>query len=85
MGIQVALRHHSRAGLSGDEAEIEAEEALAALEDIDARYERDREGLQKWLGPERAKERLLARLQARRKADREPVVTRLLQLRQLVR
>ena len=85
MSAQVTFQQHPWAGLSEDEALIEADEALAALEDIDARYERDRDELSKWVGPERAKERLLARLQARRKADRGPIVTRLLQLRGSVR
>ena len=81
MRIQGPLRQHSPPGLSDAEVIAETDEALAALLDIDTRYERERDGLDKWVGPEPAKQRLLARLQARRKADREPIVKRLLQLR----
>ena len=62
----------------------ETEEALAALDDIDVRYERERAELLNWLGPEQSKKRLLARLQERRRADREPLVQRLLEVRVLL-
>ena len=66
------------------EGDLAAEraEAIAALEDIDARCERERVGIQNWLGPEQSKGRLLARLHAHRLAEREPLVQWLLQLGQ---
>jgi len=82
MAVHVMLEERSPTNLSYRDLVAEREEALAALEDIDARYERDRDGIQTWLGPQHAKERLLARLHAQRLAEREPLVRWLLQLRQ---
>jgi hypothetical protein len=48
--------------------------ATAALADIEARYRRDREGILRWVGPDAAKQRLLARLDASRVRDREELV-----------
>lgn len=48
--------------------------AAAALADIEARYARDRDGILRWLGPDAAKRRLLARLEASRLGDREELV-----------
>jgi hypothetical protein len=81
MTVQVVLER-SPPNPSYFDLGAEREEAVAALEDIDARYERDRDGIQRWIGPPQAKERLLARLHARRLAEREPLVRWLLQLRQ---
>ena len=80
MGVHTLL---SPAGLAYSDLLAEREEALAALEDIDSRYERERDELQNWLGSPQAKERLLARLNTRRLAEREPLVRWLLELRQL--
>ena len=82
MAVHVTLNEHSPANLSYSDHAAERQEAVAALEDIDARYERDRDGIQNWLGPQQAKDRLLARLHARRLAEREPLVRWLLQLGQ---
>ena len=82
MAVHVTLEERSPANLSYSDLVAERQEAVAALEDIDARYERDRDGIQTWLGPQHAKDRLLARLHARRLAEREPLVRWLLQLRQ---
>ena len=82
MAVHVPLAEGFPTNLSHSDLMAEREEAMAALEDIDVRYERDRAGIQTWLGPEHAKERLLARLHARRMAEREPVVRWLLQFRQ---
>ncbi|WP_373867468.1 hypothetical protein, partial [Microvirga aerophila] len=43
---------------------------LAALSDIEARYDSDREGLKGWSGPEAARERLLDLLEARHRRER---------------
>ncbi len=56
--------------------------ALAALSDIDARYESDREGLKGWSGPESARQRLLNLLEARHQREREPLVQHLAELHQ---
>jgi hypothetical protein len=61
-------------------SDAESVDVIAALEEIDARYERDRETIQNSLGPEQSKARLLARLQARRLAERAPLVQCVLQL-----
>ena len=70
--------------LSTNDPVVEADTAIALLADIDARYERERDALDKWSGSERAKKRMLERLQAHRQAEREPVVERALQLRELL-
>ena len=54
------------------------EEAVSALEAIDARFERERDAIRNWPGSQQAKDRLLARLHARRRAEREPLVQWLL-------
>jgi hypothetical protein len=56
--------------------------ALAALSDIEARYESDYEGLKGWSGPEAARERLLDLLEARHLREREPLVQHLAELHQ---
>jgi hypothetical protein len=48
--------------------------AVAGLADIEARYRRDRDGILRWVGPDMAKRRLLARLEASRIRDREELV-----------
>ena len=84
MTVRVTLEERSPASLSYSDLTAERQEAVAALQDIDLRYEREREGLEIWLGPQHAKERLLARLYARPLAEREPLVQWLLQLRQSI-
>jgi hypothetical protein len=66
--------------LSGLSPEIRT--TLAALSDMEARYESDREGLKGWSGPEAARERLLNRLEARHQREREPLVQQLAELHQ---
>ena len=56
--------------------------ALTALEEVELRYEADRECLQGWRGPEAAKARLLNLLEVRHQREREPLVQRLAQLHQ---
>jgi hypothetical protein len=66
--------------LSGLSPEIRT--TLAALSDIEARYESDWESLKGWSGPEAAKERLLDLLKARHRREREPLVQKLAELHQ---
>ena len=80
MPAGLLLEQRSPTSLPEGELASERAEAVAALEDIDARYERERDGIQNWLGPQQSKERLLARLHARRRAEREPLVEWLLQV-----
>jgi hypothetical protein len=82
MAVQVAVEKGSRTNLSLDDRASEREEALAALDEIDARYDRERRAIEKGLEPQQVKCRLLARLSARRLAEREPLVRFLLQLRE---
>jgi hypothetical protein len=63
---------------------VEVKTAIALLADIDARYERERDALDRWSGSERAKKRMLERLQAHHQAEREPVLERAFQLRELL-
>jgi hypothetical protein len=82
MTFRLILEPRSPSGRSDTDLFAERAHAVAALEDIDARYLRDRDGIENWLGPEQSKARLLARLHARRLAEREPLVQWLLQLAQ---
>src|SRR5215203_762434 len=53
---------------------------LAALADLDLRFEIERDYLEEWSGPDEVKRRLTAALEAGWQRDREPVVLRLAQL-----
>ena len=53
---------------------------LAALADVETRYEIARDGLEDWSGPDEVKQRLVAELEAGWQREREPVVLRLAQL-----
>ncbi len=61
------------------------QQALAALADVEVRYETDRESLEQWSGPEAIKNRLAAQLDERYRREREPHVQRLEQLQQQIR
>jgi hypothetical protein len=50
----------------------ELQRLLAALADLDARYETQRDHLDEWSGPEEVKQRLLADLEQKHRATREP-------------
>ena len=58
----------------------EIQRTLAALADVETRYELERERLDHWSGPTPLKTRLLARLEARQQGDRLPLVQRLADL-----
>ena len=72
------------AGVQADLSALspEIQSGLAALADIEARYDSDREGLKGWSGPEAARERLLNLLEARHRREREPLVQQLAELHQ---
>ena len=53
---------------------------LAALADIETRYEIARDGLEDWSGPGEVKQHLMAELEASWQRERKPVVLRLAQL-----
>ena len=50
----------------------ELQRVLAALADVDLRYETERDHLEDWSGPEEVKQRLLAELEQKHRATREP-------------
>ena len=58
----------------------EIQRVLAALADVETRYEIERERLDHWSGPTPLKARLIACLEARRQGDRMPLVQRLADL-----
>ncbi len=58
----------------------EIQSTLAALADVETRYEIERERLDDLMGPTPLKTRLLARLEARHQGDRMPLVQRLADL-----
>ena len=70
----VTLQPAPLEALSPTELAADMAGAIAALADIEARYEGDREGIVRWVGPDVAKERLLARLEASRVRDRKDLV-----------
>jgi hypothetical protein len=53
---------------------------LAALADVETRYEIARDGLEDWSGPDEVKQRLIAELEAGWQRERDPVVLRLAEL-----
>ena len=55
----------------------EIQSTLAALADVETRYEIERERLEGWRGPKPAKERLSAALQERYRAERRTFVEQL--------
>ena len=68
-------------GTDGDLAP-DIQSALTALEEVELRYESDRENLRRWCGPEAAGARLLDLLEVRHQREREPYVQRLAELHQ---
>jgi len=58
---------------------------LAALADLDTRYEIERDYLEEWSGPDEVKERLMAALEAGWQCNREPIVGRLTRLQNQMR
>ncbi|MBQ0822858.1 hypothetical protein KBI52_21965 [Microvirga sp. HBU67558] len=58
----------------------ELQATLAALADVEVRYEGAREHLQAWEGPEAIRQHLLAQLEERHQREREPHVGRLADL-----
>ena len=57
---------------------------LAALADLDTRYEIERDYLEGWPEPDEVKARLMAALEARWQRDREPIVQRLTRLEEQI-
>ena len=53
---------------------------LAALADLDVRYETEREHLEDWSGPKEVKQRLLADLSQKHRAMREPYAMQVAEL-----
>ena len=58
----------------------ELQRVLAALADLDVRYETERDHLEEWSGPEEVKQRLLADLEQKHRATREPYAMRVAEL-----
>ena len=58
----------------------ELQRVLAALADLDVRYGTERDHLEGWSGPEEMKQRLLAELEQKHKATREPYAMRVAEL-----
>ena len=63
----------------------ELQTTLAALADVECRYERDRERLVQRFGPDAVKERLWAERERRLEAEREPYRRKLEQLQRRMR
>ena len=59
--------------IQASEIDAEIQRAKEALVDIETRYERERDGLEKWVGPESSKHRLLTVLNTRRNHERQPL------------
>ena len=58
---------------------------LAALADLDLRFEIERDYLEEWSGPDEVKRRLTAAFEAGWQRDREPIVQRLTRLQEQIR
>jgi hypothetical protein len=62
----------------------EMQRVLAALSEVEACYESDRECLKGWSGPDAIRERFIEQLDARHAEEREPLVQRLADLHQRI-
>jgi hypothetical protein len=62
----------------------EVQRVLAALSEVEACYERDRDCLKGWAGPEAIRARFVEQLDARHAKAREPLVQRLANLHQQI-
>lgn len=60
----------------------EIRDALAALAEIESRYEQDRERLEGWNGPRNIRRGLFNHLEARHRKERQPLVEHLAELYQ---
>ena len=58
----------------------ELQRVLSALADLDLRYETERDHLEDWSGPKEVKQRLLAELEQKHRATREPYAMRVAEL-----
>ena len=63
-----------------DSLTSEIQAALAALADVETRYEADRAQVEQWTGPAAWKARLRAGVEAGHPREREPLVQRLAEL-----
>jgi hypothetical protein len=78
---------HEPAALSQPERgalTAEIQRVLAALSEVEACYESDRECLKGWSGPEAIRARFVEQLDARHAEAREPLVQRLANLHQQI-
>jgi hypothetical protein len=78
---------HEPAALSQPERgalTAEIQRVLAALSEVEACYESDRECLKGWSGPEAIRARFVEQLEARHAKAREPLVQRLADLHQQI-
>jgi hypothetical protein len=77
---QESLAPLTQADTYPDDLLPELQIMLAALADLEVRYEKDREQLTAWEGPKAAKGRFVAQLEERHQRDREPYVQQLTNL-----
>jgi hypothetical protein len=78
---------HEPAALSQPDCGVltaEIQRVLAALSEVEACYESDRDCLKGWSGPEAIKVRFVEQLDARHAEAREPLVQRLADLHQQI-
>lgn len=74
-----ALSQPDRGALS-----VEIQRVLAALSEVEACYESDRESLKGWSGPDAIRVRFTEQLDAHHAQEREPLVQRLAELHQQI-
>ena len=60
----------------------EIQSALAALADVDTHYRIEREHLERWLGPDEARDALLSDLHRQHRRERGPLIRRLTELQE---
>jgi hypothetical protein len=60
----------------------EIQSALAALADVDTHYRIEREHLERWFGPEEARDARLAELHRQHRRERAPLLQRLTELQE---
>jgi hypothetical protein len=74
---QESLAPLAQAATYPDDLLPELQTMLAALANLEVRYEKDREQLTAWEGPKAAKGRFAAQLEERHQREREPYLQRL--------
>ena len=79
MTTTMARQTDTELPVSREQLQCEIRTVLRALADLDVRHRRDRDDLERWMGPEGAK-KFIATISARQQGERQALVLRLADL-----